>query len=330
MSAATHGHGTPTDNIKQQQLMSKTTTTIRLIAAAAVAAIMAACGNHQKGDGGNSGDSSRQTAVMSPFVRINIDSTMALVSIRDNATEKKMPNRLFYGKGDSAEVEKLSPEGSVPSSVSCFIIETQGKRALFDTGVGKANGGVLMDRLKSLGIKPESIDYIFITHFHNDHTGGLTDNGKVAFSRAQLYVPEAEYAYWAGAGGKGSTAIKAVGAYGNRLHRFGYGDKLPLGVKPMAAPGHTPGHTVYIAGRVMIMGDLFHGLPLQIQDLNLCADYDMDRTKAIESRNKYTLMAVHNGMMAAGMHFFGTGMVDFKMNERDMELKSFEHNLPKR
>ena len=35
-------------------------------------------------------------------------------------------------------------------------------------------------------------------------------------------------------------------------------------------------------------------------------------------------------MMAAGMHFFGTGMVDFKMNERDMELKSFEHNLPKR
>lgn len=125
--------------------MSKTTTTIRLIAAAAVAAIMAACGNHQKGDGGNSGDSSRQTAVMSPFVRINIDSTMALVSIRDNATEKKMPNRLFYGKGDSAEVEKLSPEGSVPSSVSCFIIETQGKRALFDTGLGKANGGVLMD-----------------------------------------------------------------------------------------------------------------------------------------------------------------------------------------
>ena len=98
----------------------------------------------------------------------------------------------------------------------------------------------------------------------------------------------------------------------------------------MAAPGHTPGHTVYIAGRVMIMGDLFHGLPLQIQDLNLCADYDMDRTKAIESRNKYTLMAVHNGMMAAGMHFFGTGMVDFKMNERDMEHKSFEHNLPKR
>lgn len=305
----------------------RTTRSIRLIAAAAMAVAMAACGNQKGGKADDTTADKTQMTVISPFLRLNIDSTMALVSIRDNEMEKYMPNSLFYGEGDSAEVEKLSPKGSVPSSISCFIIETQGKRALFDTGMGKENGGQLMERLKSMGIKPEGIDYIFITHFHNDHTGGLTDGGKPAFSRAQLYVPAAEYDYWMKAKGKDNAAIKAVSAYGNRLHRFNYGDSLPLGITAMAAPGHTPGHTVYRAGRVLIMGDLFHGLSLQIQDMDLCPDYDMDRAKAIESRKKYVRYAVENGLMTAGMHYFGECIVDYNVTHRqdDFDMADDAH-----
>lgn len=52
--------------------------------------------------------------------------TLTLTTIRDDEGDKRMPNSLFYGKTDSAKVERLSPDGSVSSSISCYLVETQG------------------------------------------------------------------------------------------------------------------------------------------------------------------------------------------------------------
>lgn len=57
---------------------------------------------------------------------MEVDS-LTLVAINDNEGEKRMPNKLFYGEADSAKVERLSPEGSVPSSVSCFIVKRRAR-----------------------------------------------------------------------------------------------------------------------------------------------------------------------------------------------------------
>jgi len=46
------------------------------------------------------------------------------------------------------------------------------RRILFDTG---ANGSILLDNMAALGIEPTSIDDVFISHPHHDHTGGLSD-----------------------------------------------------------------------------------------------------------------------------------------------------------
>ena len=43
-------------------------------------------------------------------------------------------------------------------------------RVLVDTGT---DGDVLINNMKVLGIEPDSIDYLFITHGHYDHTGGM-------------------------------------------------------------------------------------------------------------------------------------------------------------
>jgi 7,8-dihydropterin-6-yl-methyl-4-(beta-D-ribofuranosyl)aminobenzene 5'-phosphate synthase len=51
-----------------------------------------------------------------------------------------------------------------------FLIEKDGKRVLFDTG---QSAEPLLYNMKLLGIDPASIDYVFLSHCHYDHTGGL-------------------------------------------------------------------------------------------------------------------------------------------------------------
>ena len=50
-----------------------------------------------------------------------------------------------------------------------LYIESEGRRALFDTGQGRA----LADNARALGIKLETIDTLVLSHGHYDHTGGL-------------------------------------------------------------------------------------------------------------------------------------------------------------
>ena len=58
-------------------------------------------------------------------------------------------------------------------------------RILFDTG---GDGKILLDNIKKLGIDPVSIDEVFISHAHFDHTGGLSEFLNVN-SKAKIYVP---------------------------------------------------------------------------------------------------------------------------------------------
>ncbi|MBS3733126.1 MAG: MBL fold metallo-hydrolase [Desulfobacterales bacterium] len=65
------------------------------------------------------------------------------------------------------------------------LIEAAGRRILFDTG---AKGQILMENMSLLGISPESIDEIFISHDHWDHTGGLL---KILEQKpVRVYVPD--------------------------------------------------------------------------------------------------------------------------------------------
>ena len=59
-------------------------------------------------------------------------------------------------------------------------------KILFDTG---GNGKILLDNMKKLGIDPNSIDEVFISHNHFDHTGGLAEFLKVN-QKVKIYNPD--------------------------------------------------------------------------------------------------------------------------------------------
>lgn len=282
----------------------KKSKTVKLFAVSAAVLAAVSCGNKKA-------DATTDAAQLPEGVTVLKLDSMTLTTIRDDEGDKRMPNSLFYGEADSAKVDSLSPDGSVPSSISCFLVETQGKKVLFDTGNGMEHGGMLLKRLDSIGVKPESIDYLVLTHFHMDHIGGMTEGGKPVFTRAEVYVPEAERIYWKYMSNQNAkAAADAMAVYSGKVHCFKYTDALPLGIKPLAAPGHTPGHTVYQMGRLLIVGDLMHGFDLQIQDPGICPSYDMDRRKATESRKKYIDYIRKNKLVTAGMHFPGNGVKD--------------------
>ena len=68
---------------------------------------------------------------------------------------------------------------------SCLVEVEDTSKILFDTGT---NGSILLSNMKKVGIDPKSIDEVFISHAHFDHTGGLSTFLNVN-SDVKVYVP---------------------------------------------------------------------------------------------------------------------------------------------
>ena len=65
------------------------------------------------------------------------------------------------------------------------LVEAYGRKILFDTG---ANGNILLNNMKYLGIVPSDITDIFISHDHWDHTGGL--EAITGLNKSTWFLPE--------------------------------------------------------------------------------------------------------------------------------------------
>ena len=157
--------------------------------------------------------------------------------IEDKPGPTIQPQKLYPEVPDSLWAA-LGLEKGVPSSMSCLLLQTEGKTILLDAGLG-APFSQLLPKLKEKGAAPEELQLIYITHLHPDHIGGLLKEGKVVFPNAEVYV--------------------------KHLHLFEAGDTLEGGVKSIAAYGHTPGHTVFQKDSILVIADLIHGAALQHQ-----------------------------------------------------------------
>lgn len=208
----------------------------------------------------------------------------------------------LFGELPQTLIDSLNIGQGVPASVSAFLLEIDGKCILFDTGMG-APDSRLLTNLSAAGVTPADIDYLYLTHFHGDHIGGMMKGDTVVFPKAEVYAAQQEYDAWMQMPDDKKTQVAAtMEAYKDRLHLVAYGDTLPCGVVALGCVGHTPGHTAYRAGKFLIVGDLVHGAALQLAHPEICAAYDMDPQSAIKQRRYYLDYARQNHLLLAGMH----------------------------
>ncbi|MCK4607215.1 MAG: MBL fold metallo-hydrolase [candidate division Zixibacteria bacterium] len=69
---------------------------------------------------------------------------------------------------------------------SC-LVEAYDRKILFDTG---GSGSILLENMDALGIDPLSIEEVYISHVHFDHTGGLSAFLDINHN-VTLYAPSA-------------------------------------------------------------------------------------------------------------------------------------------
>ncbi len=223
-----------------------------------------------------------------------------------------MPLSIFHG-GTEAWKKRLVPDGRVPSSFNVFLIRKNGKQILVDAGNG-GRKGTLVRRLRSLGIAPERIDAVLLTHMHGDHIGGLlTSDNKAAFPNAAIYVSEPERGYWAKQK-NAALAQQVLRVYRKHLHVFPFNSSVSEGFTARDAAGHTPGHTIFEIGKIRFIGDLVHGAALQFADPGICAVYDMDRTRAVAVRRRVMEDAAAGREIIAGGHLPYPGIGTVRKN----------------
>ena len=221
--------------------------------------------------------------------------------IQDNLSPRMMGRTLFPDVPDSL-IAELGLEEGIPASVSAFLGKTDGNEILFDAANG-APDSQLMPVLESLQTTADEVDYIFITHLHGDHTGGLLKDGAAVFNKAVIYINEVEYDAWMAMEGRQSEGLRNIcSAYGERVKTFTLEDELPCGIEAVEAYGHTPGHTAYRVGDALIAGDVMHGTALQARYPEFSAGFDMDKEMSVKTRRAILKMA-EEGVKVYGMHF---------------------------
>lgn len=255
-----------------------------------------------------------------------------ITAINDGMAQRPLEG--FIRNAELADVRKALDEAFMPGDkltipFTTLVLNTASKLVLIDTGngdSGPATSGVWMNNFKAAGFDPAKVDTVIISHFHGDHISGLRlKDGNAVFPNAEVMVPAAEWTFWMDDGRMAQAPEAAKFAFQNvrrifgpmakDVTRFEAGKEIVPGVTAVAAPGHTPGHTVFAiasgADKLMALSDTTNHPALFVRHPDWQAIFDMDGNQARETRRKLLDMVAADRMQVAFYHapFPATGHV---------------------
>ncbi|WP_160573519.1 MBL fold metallo-hydrolase [Actinomadura physcomitrii] len=232
----------------------------------------------------------------------------------------------FLGSPDDPhgfyEQMRAAGHDTVRMPIGAFVWPGE-RNALIDAGFGPNDhggrgimvGGMLPGQLSRYGLSFDDIHVIALSHLHPDHTGWLADaEGRPLFHSAQVVVGRADWDYFMAPDGAGlgleehvRHALAAM-AEQDRVTLLDGDDEIVSGLTRLAAPGHTPGHSIYAvhdAGeRALLFGDALY-CPQQLTQVDWEASSDVDPVAARRTREAFLRDLEGNGGLGVGCHFPG-------------------------
>lgn len=203
-------------------------------------------------------------------------------------------------------------------TVSCYLIKHGAHWLLWDTGLPnelaeKENGTTagafklevkktLKDQLSQIGLTPDDITHVGISHGHFDHTGNVN-----MFKNATLIIQKAELDFI-------TNHTEEAKSYYMDIEKISYfleedhldqirtlkGDTDLFGdgtLKAITLPGHTPGHMALMvklkdSGTFVLSGDQWHFS--DNHDVNGVPSFNYDRADTLASSAKLNALIKNN------------------------------------
>ena len=185
----------------------------------------------------------------------------------------------------------------------CFLIRHGDRYMLWDAGISARAIGMnhavykldrtISDQLKVIGVKPEQVEFVGISHYHGDHTGQASQ-----FPQATLLIGAGDLEVLkrpVSPRGAAPPHIKPWLEGGSKVEAlvedhdvFGDGS-----VKILMTPGHTPGHSALLvklkSGPMILAGDLWFAHSDVLR--GTMPEFNASRAETVASRDRISRLA---------------------------------------
>ena len=239
------------------------------------------------------------------------------------------PPQIYASDASEQDLSEVLRRAFLPTdrltlNLNTLLIEIGQRRILLEAGAGQTmgpQGGRIFENLAALGLRPEDIDVVVVSHTHPDHVGNLrTDDGGKAFPRARVLVPRADWDFFVRNDPDLSympvpedfrrnfmAAIKrSVEPVAGEMELYEAGTELVPGLHALDASGHTPGMASFLVqsgnDQLLLTADLAYHPVVNI-DRPWVPGPDRDKDMALASRRRIFDMAAADEMPVLGFHY---------------------------
>jgi glyoxylase-like metal-dependent hydrolase (beta-lactamase superfamily II) len=241
-----------------------------------------------------------------------------------------MPFSYFPGRSApeteaAAKAASAAKPGGIRFMFNQYLVDDGERLILIDTGPAGSLGqtGTLPTALDRIGVKPENIGAIIITHAHQDHIGGLVAGGRQNYPQSEIYVDRRDVTYWTDPAKRASAPDYVQNSFAlssdmvrlyPKLQAIDGERQISRGVSIVDLTGHTPGHIgvrIEDAGQSLIMASdmLFPVVHPTATDVFFL--FEQDRAAAKAMRDKFYPRAAEEKALIAATHmpFPGLGRI---------------------
>lgn len=216
---------------------------------------------------------------------------------------------IFTTASEDKIAQGLAERGAVGGSMNPLYMKVGDRQILVDVGFGN-----LIPKLGAIGITPQDMTDVVITHFHGDHVMGLIDSdGKPHYPNATIIVNEAEWNHWMSEvtqqqiGEDRANGLKACFApYTDKIKRVKPDEEIVAGIKVVEAYGHTPGHIGLMiesnGDRLLHLVDTAH-ITLQDANPDWSPRFDSQPDVSPITRRKWFAYAADENILTLWYHF---------------------------